>query len=275
MLSFILLEFTDCTKVDLLKLFRQTTTKTPFLYSNGILLFLQDHSEILFLLSNSKAHIDVVIRGYSPMSHWYSIDQKILSKLDVVVDILSPDELFYNKKTFPLILDHLNPFDGKKLAECTDEEAKAIINGKPGEVQFPPPSAWSFLNGIQVVTPYPNHPPVNYLELKPPVNGGQWENNFHRQEFERVACAFEYFVGLDGLSTFKLDKVILIQNDELETRFLRMYNEIARQPTNVGWKLDQQALWRQAILNQVCTTIVLCCVNRFPAFYFCKKYLRG
>ena len=128
------------------------TTKTPLLYSNGILLNLKDHSEILFLLANAKSHIDVVIRGHSPMSHWHSIEQEIISKLDAVVDVLSPSDLFKNEYTFPLVLDHLGSLDDKKLATFNNEESKGIINGKPGEVKHPPPLAWSFRGFVKIST---------------------------------------------------------------------------------------------------------------------------
>ena len=122
----------------MLNLYRSKVSKTPCLHSNGMLLNFGSTSEILFLLSNSKSHIDVVIRSHSPISHWNQIYEEILSKKeDVVVEFLSPAELFENEKTFPLILDHLNPFDGKKLASFTNEEALGIFNGKPGEVKFP------------------------------------------------------------------------------------------------------------------------------------------
>ena len=83
-----------------------------------------------------------------------------------------PDDLFTNKRTFPLELDHLPVFDSSLLPQLTNMTRDEIENGKYGDVPdivYP----WAFTNGFQVQTPYPNDIPLCTLELVPPPAGAK------------------------------------------------------------------------------------------------------
>src|SRR5690606_37286521 len=102
----------------------------------------------------------------------------------------------------------------------------AILNGKLGEVQHPPIYPWTFLDNI-VLNPHPKYKQLKTLELKPPKKGKTWQSTHHQQEFELVLSAFKFFLGVEGSSQFKLESIVLLHNEKLESEFRHTYNVFA------------------------------------------------
>src|SRR5690242_19538820 len=111
-----------------------------------MLVKLTDHTEILFLLADTRKSIDIVIRSFSPVDIW----KRVLPILkDFQVECLNPKDIFSNTKTFPLSFQHLPSYQ-----VATSSEMK---NGEPGEVHINPPFPWSFSNNIAVNIPHAEH----------------------------------------------------------------------------------------------------------------------
>ena len=93
-----------------------------------------------------------------------------MQKFKIEYHPILPDDLFANRRTFPLELDHLPIFDSSLLPQLTEQARDEIVNGKHGDVQdnvYP----WAFTNGFQVHSPCPDHFPLCTLELVPPPAG--------------------------------------------------------------------------------------------------------
>jgi len=254
-------------QVDLINLFNDHTTQTPFIYSNGVVFFFEDKTEIIVLLADSKKHIDIVIRGKSPFDYWEKIEKEVLqaakSNSNFTVFFLSPDELFLNTKTFPLCLDHIS-LELNDLSKYSFQTRKEIMEGKSGDVHHLPPYPWSYSQDLVINTSKSGNcdSPLKFLELVPPLDGN-WKNNSHKIEFERVAKAFEYFVGgVHRNKSFQLEKVVLLQNIELEKKFEKMYASLANYDSKMVFattpqeqKDNNETTWKQAILSNLSSSV--------------------
>ena len=226
-----------------LRLFCELCEQTPFLYSNGVVFSFCTGLKLQVILSEKRLHIDFVLSGKNPAEIW-----------EMVLKVVENDTMFKfnNTQTFPLVLEHIPSQSQSEVSQISKEEQQFIFYGKAGQLQQAP-FPWTFLSGVDVNVSHKSHPNVKLLELKPPLPGQQWKTKAHEHEYERVKQAFQYFVGVDGMRTFKLDKVELIQNDELEGRFLSMYNFLSHQQlTHATEKMNQkEMLWQESILSQV------------------------
>jgi len=82
-----------------------------------------------------------------------------------------------------------------------------------------PPYPWSF---IVDKSSFKKHKDENVktLILEPPKKKGSvWEEETHSLEYERVREAWDFLIGADGETKFKLDKIELVLNESLEKVF--------------------------------------------------------
>jgi hypothetical protein len=192
------------------------------------------------------------------------IEKKILAqkeKIDIL--FLVPSDLFNNKYTFPLKLERIQP---RTKEDLKNDPSLAIsaINGEHG-INKHTPHPWTFIDQIPISKTHSKYPNVKTLKLIPPKPGKEWPSQGCEKEFERVKAAFEFFVGKEGMSKFKLEKIELLQNDTLEKNFLSCYEKISKQEAFHN-KNPSHPEWREAILSQVC--------NLLNNFYFhCLLYL--
>ena len=216
------------------------------MYSNGIVLAV-GKSEILVLLAESKENINIIIRGLSPKDIWQQIITDILNADQVLVELLSPSDIFAKTKPFPLIFDGIPSISPDQLSAFDDEYRQLILNGKSGEVQNPPTYPWSFPDEISMK----RSQDLQILNLKPPRDGKSWENPKHQQQFELVSSAFESFLGVDGTRQFKLHKIVLFHNPDVEIKFRETYNNMANQLDSKTHKQKQtnNKLWQDAIMS--------------------------
>ena len=200
------------------------------------------NSEILVLLAESKENVCIIIRGESPNALWQRIINNTLSSDQISVDLLSPTDIFANTKTFPLVLDAIPSMSPDLLNMLDHSSNQFILHGKSGEVQCHPAYPWSFLDKI-TLNIHPKFEDVHFLELKPPQHGKTWENPHYQQEFELVSSAFKFFLGVDCMRTFKLEKIVLLHNPKLEGKFKQTEYHEDEEPTKKSWQ--------QAIMTKV------------------------
>ena len=74
---------------------------------------------------------------------------------------------------------------------------------------------------------HPEFGDVQILELKPPQHGKTWDNPHYQQEFELVSSVFKFFLGVDWMRMFKLEKFVLPHNQKLESKFRQTYHAMA------------------------------------------------
>ena len=221
-----------------------------------------DKSEILVLLAESKESVCIIICGLSPYALWQRIVDNMLTSDQLNVDFLSPTDIFSNTKTFPLVLDDIPSISPSQLTNLDHASRQFILNGKSGEVLCPPAYPWSFLDKITMNNVHPEFKDVHILELEPPQHGKTWDDPHHQQEFELVSSAFKFFLGVDRMRMFKLEKVVLLHNQKLESKFRETYHAMANgEQAPTSKKEDNVELkekdWQQAIMAEVCS-ICLC-----------------
>ena len=229
------------------------------MYSNGIVLAV-GKSEILVLLAESKEHVNIIIRGLSPKDVWEQIFTDLLNANQVFVELLSPSDIFANTKPFPLVLDDIPSISPDQLSTFDDANRQFILYGKCGEVQSPPTYPWSFPDEISLKKSH-QFQDLQTLKLKPPRGGKSWENLQHQQQFELVSSAFESFLGVDGTRQFKLDKIVIFHNPDIESKFRKAYNNMVNQPDSNTHKKKQNKdkLWQEAIMSKVIPTLFSDC----------------
>ena len=220
----------------------------PLLYLNGIQIAV-GKSEILVLLAESMKNLNVIIRGPSPKDIWQQILTHLLNDGQILVEYLSPNDIFAKTKPFPLILDDIPSISQEELSTFADESKTFILNGKIGEVQASPMYPWSFPPEISLKKS--QFQDLQLLQLKPPRDGDPWENLHHQQQFEFINSAFESFLGVDGTRKFKIEKVDLLHNPTIENKFTQAYIDMANQLDSNPHKQNTNKLWKEAILNKV------------------------
>ena len=141
---------------------------SPCVYANGISLQFSDASEVILLLPSSKLiQVDILIRSEQPKQLW----QRVLTTMEIDIGItqilfLLPKQLFDNPRTFPLELEQLDAADKEYYSSFIE-----IEEGILGDSTQPQHYPWSFIDNLDVATPYRLRSPLNILELKLPGLG--------------------------------------------------------------------------------------------------------
>jgi len=73
--------------------------------------------------------------------------------------------------------------------------------------------------------------------------------------WERISEVFDYFVGIDAINNYQLERVVVLQNEDLERRFQRTYKAISNyEQKQPHWLFDinnSNKYWQQAILEKL------------------------
>ena len=204
-------------------------------------------SEILVLLAESKQNVNIIIRGPSPKDIWQQIFADILNADQVLVEFLSPSDIFAKTRPFPLTLDDIPSIPPSLLSKFDDASRQSILNGQFGEVQHPPTYPWSFPDEISMKKSR-KFQDLQILKLKSPCDG--WGNLHQQQQFKLVSSVFESLLGFYGIRQFKLEKVVLLPNPSIENKFKQTYHEMENQldikSHRQGNKFNP---WQEAITN--------------------------
>jgi len=131
--------------------FRTKLSHFSGFYSNGIQFNLDSHTEATFLLSSpNRKHIDIIIRGPSPLELWNELEPVFHFTFQLEVHILRPDDIFSNTLLSPLTLNELNAIDTKLLVNPETANHDTLIMGKLGDInnQHYDSSPWAPLHVI-------------------------------------------------------------------------------------------------------------------------------
>jgi len=141
---------------------------------------------------------------------------KVFFKIDYIIQ----ETLFDNKNNYPINFDTVISISQEHCKQLLKKEQEKIEYGIIGDIKndiFP----WTFLSGIQVDV-FNTSKNLYTLDLVPPKNG-TWKNSAHQLEFERISKMFEFFVGIDLIKNFQIQKIVLLQNKMLEEKFQETY----------------------------------------------------
>ena len=141
---------------------------SPCIYSNGLSLQFRDASEVILLIPSSKLiQVDILIRSEHPKQLW----EKVFTAMDIdsattKIHFLIPKQIFDNPNTFPLKLEHLDVVDKEY-----GNNSSFIEEGMEGDSTQREICQWSFIDGLNITTPFGPKSPLNILELKLPGLG--------------------------------------------------------------------------------------------------------